>query len=214
MCIHELTVKNCSGDPVRFALFQKAPDLGEDVKVSTLVWFSRYSYPGTAVEFAWETDYSALWCRSEKKLTPGVICGVDQQVHMDPGGINSVTLTFNKNRGVFEFGMKYAGAGGAVFTRCDSTIPDSNKEVDEVTCIGIGMCGSPCFVTETRPDTIIKWIPEADYYLVAGDFKTGEVINPAELMGKAVRLPFNGTHEEVVCFNSDYRLVVEKVKRD
>ncbi|SBS39208.1 hypothetical protein MSP8887_03708 [Marinomonas spartinae] len=194
MTTYTLTVKNESLSPTRFAIFQEAPELGVAGNVFTLAWFSKFAYTGTTAEFAWEIDYSAIWSRPGQKLRPGVVCKTSQDVTVDLDGPNKVTLSYDQSNDAFYFGPTTIGSKGSIFTNCDSSVPNSLDPAFSAYAAGVGvaMSGAGTFLVNTQPNINLTWTPKPKYYLVSGNFKSGEILDVQNILngGKALEIPY------------------------
>lgn len=210
MSIYKLLVKNDSTNPTRFAIFQEKPSLDVGGNVFTLAWFSKYAYQGTTAEFAWEIDYSAIWSRPGQELRPGVICKTSQSKRVDLDGTNTVTLGYDNVNDAFNMSSPVKGNSGSIFTNCDETVPNSNTTPSAAAGIGIAMSGAGTFLVSTQPNMNLTWTPKPKYYLVAGNFKTGEILDTQTIMnsGRALEIPYQGILTQSATLNSQNVLVL------
>lgn len=208
MSNYTLKVTNKSANAIRFAVFQEAPNLGAGVNVFSLAWFSKYAYQDTAVEFGWSIDYSAIWSRPGQQLRPGVICKTNQKKAVDLAGENKVILEYDEVNDAFNFGPVSKGASGSIFTNCDSSVPNSKLVPSAAAGIGIAMSGAGCFITDTQPNKNVTWTPKPKYFLVAGTFKTGEILDIQTIMGQALEIKFEGILSQEAYLNMENQLVL------
>lgn len=191
MTNYSLSVKNNSTNDVRFAMFQQAPDVVSGQNVFTLAWFSKYAYVGTSVQFGWSIEYSAIWSRPGQILRPGVTCKTDQSVDMDLNGVNTVSLGYDNANDAFFFGPSSAGTKGSIFTNCDETVPNSKTTPTAAAGVGIAMSGAGTFLVATQPNINVTWVPKPKYYLVAGNYQTGQILDVQTIMGSALEIPYD-----------------------
>ena len=210
MSTYTLTVKNDSTNPTDFAIFQEAPDLGTGTNVFTLAWFSKYCYQGTTALFTWGIDYSAIWSRPGQILQPGVVCNTAQTVPVDLASKNTTTLSFDAENDAFNFGPLSEGSTGSIFTNCDNSVPNSHTTQSAAAGIGIAVSGAGTFLVDTQPNINTTWTPKPRYYLVAGTFKQGEILDVQTIMngGRALEIPYEGIFGQTATLNKNNQLVL------
>jgi hypothetical protein len=210
MSTYTLTVKNDSTNAVDMAIFQEAPDLGTGINVFTLAWFSKYTYQQTIAVFTWGIDYSAIWSRPGQKLRPGVVCNTSQHVPVDLAAENTTTLTYDAPNNAFNFGPLSKGSVGSIFTNCDNSVPNSNTTPSAAAGIGIAVSGAGTFLVDTQPNQNTTWTPKPKYYLVAGTFKQGEILDVQQIMnaGRALEIPYKGILSQTATLNQNNQLVL------
>ncbi len=208
MSTYTLSVKNSSVNNTRFAVFQKAPDTVSGQNVFTLAWFSKYAYQKTIAEFSWKINYSAVWSRPDQRLQPGVICKTSAGIPVDPFADNTVSLSYDKNNDAFHFGDVTVGSPGSIFTNCDNSVPNSKTTENVVAGVGIGMSGSGTFLVYTQPNINLTWIPKPKYYLIAGDYKEGEILDVQTILGRSLEIDFNGALSVGAELNMNNQLII------
>jgi hypothetical protein len=198
-----LRVKNNSTNNTRFAVFQKAPDTVSGKNVFTLAWFSKYAFKTTVAEFGWEIKYSAIWSRPGQQLRPGVVCRTSQNIPVDINSNNTANLQYNKDYDAFNFEPLTPGAKGSIFTNCDASVPNSKLVPSAAAGVGIGMSGAGTFLAETQPNLNLTWTPKPSYYLVAGGYKTGEILDVQTILGNAYKIEFKGVTTFEITLNEN-----------
>jgi rhizosphere induced protein len=206
MTDYSLTVSNDSLNDVRFAMFQEAPTPQPGQNIFTLAWFSKYAYKNASATFTWSITYSALWSRPGQVLKPGVVCGTGQQLSVDLDGLNSVTLSYDASNDAFHFGDVTKGSPGGVITNCDSSVPNSLTTPSAACGIGIAMSGAGTFLADTQPNINMTWTPKPKYYLIAGNFEVGEILDVQTLMGSALEIPYEGIYKQTAALQKDNML--------
>jgi len=192
MSNYTLRVKNESSNNTNFAVFQEVPNTSALGNVFTLAWFSKYAFVTTTAEFGWSIDYSAIWSRPGQELRPGVVCKTGQTIPVDLNGKNSLVLTYSEEHDAFNFEAPKEGAKGTILTACDSSVPNSLTTPSAAAGVGIGMSGSGVFLADTQPNMEKVWTPKPRYFVIAGSYKQGEILDVQTVFGKAKEIVFNG----------------------
>lgn len=202
MSNYTLRVKNASTNNTNFAVFQKLPDTESGKDIFTLAWFSKYAFENTIAEFGWSIDYSAIWSRPGQELKAGVICKTGQTIPVDiDGNNNKLALTYSREHDAFNFEPAEKGTKGSILTNCDSSVPNTSKTPSGAAGIGIGMSGSGVFLASTQPNMKKIWTPKPKYYVVAGSYKQGEILDVQTIYGDAKEIVFNGISTVSVTLN-------------
>lgn len=177
MTEYTLAVQNNSSNYVDFCVFQTAPDLGLGIAVRTLAWFAEPAYPTTNVVFQWNTSYSFVWSNAGP-LSPGVVFQASQTWDADPmtPALQGVQLTYAA--GAYNFQREPASNdhyAGNLYIDEGGDVPLNDASV------GIGMSGSGTYAVDAQPNQHLVFTPHPKYWLVAGNFDQGQVIDLAEL---------------------------------
>jgi hypothetical protein len=186
---YTLRVVNNSTNFVDMCVFQDDPDIGVP-DVMSLAWFAKPTYPTTTVVFRWTVDYSFIWSETGT-LKPGVFFDASQTWPADPSvvGLSSQTKPGN------QIGFSHPSADAYTFT--STPVPgaqtgslyikeDPNLPLKRAS-VGIGMSGSGTFAVQAQPNMNLTFSPHPKYYLAAGTYSQGEVLdigsitNPAEI---------------------------------
>lgn len=176
MTAYSLDVQNDSSNHVDFCMFQTAPDLG-NVDVMTLAWFVEPAYPTTNVSFDWNTSYSFVWSDAGP-LSPGVTFKASQVWAADPMNptLQGVQLLYPGDAYNFERLQPQAGwQAGSLYIEEGGDVPLRQASV------GIGMSDSGTFAVDAQPNQHLVFQPHPEYWLVAGSFQHGQVLDIAEL---------------------------------
>jgi len=175
---YTLRVINKSSNLVDMCTYQKDPDIGVP-NVMSLAWFAKPAHPTTTVVFRWTVDYSFVWSETGK-LIPGVFFDASQIWPADPSvlGVSSDTRAGNQiglshASGAYNFtSTPTPGAQvGSLYVKEDASIPLKQASV------GIGMSGSGTFVVQSQPNLNLSFTPHPVYYLAAGTYTQGEVLD-------------------------------------
>lgn len=176
---YSLTVVNDSTNFVDMCMYQVDPDIGVP-NVLSLAWFSKPAEPTTTVTFTWTVNYSFIWSETGT-LQPGVTFNASQNWPADPSvvGVSSPSKAGNQigfsdpQGGAYTFtSTATQGAKvGTLYIAEDPTIPLKQASV------GIGMSGSGTFAVQAQPNQYLTFTPHPIYYLAAGTYQQGEVLD-------------------------------------
>jgi hypothetical protein len=179
---YSLTVHNNSTNFFDMCMYQEQPDLS-DYEALSLAWFSNPTYPSTHTTFTWNVDYSFVWSETGE-LSPGVHFAATQAWPADPNvvGVSTPTNAGNqvsivRDRNAYTFVSKGVAKAqpGTLYIAQDPSIPLRQAAV------GIGMSGAGTFAVQAQPRLQLTFTPHPKYYLVAGSFQQGEVLDIGSL---------------------------------
>jgi rhizosphere induced protein len=180
---YTLRVVNQSSNFFDMCVYQEDPDLGVQDALS-LAWFAKPAYPTTTVVFRWTIDYSFIWSETGE-LIPGVFFDASQVWPADPSvnGVsspdhagNQIGFSHPSDRAYTFTSTPTPGARtGSLYIKEDATIPLKRAAV------GIGMSGSGTFAVQSQPNMNLNFTPHPVYYLAAGTFSEGEVLDIAAI---------------------------------
>lgn len=179
---YSLTVINDSTNFVDFCVFQSAPDLGVQ-NVNALAWLAEPAYPTTTVEFDWTVDYSFVWS-NKGGLALGSVFHASQTWPADPSGVSApqqALLTYGQGAYTFNEGAAPVTSPvvGNLYIREDASVPLREASV------GIGMSGRGTFVVPAQPNQNLVFTPHPKYWVTAGTFTPGQVIDEEQISDKA-----------------------------
>lgn len=187
MTAYSLTVQNNSSGYTNFCMFQSPPDTNLGVQVQTLAWFVEPAYPTTSVTFNWDVDYSFCWSETGP-LSPGVTFTASQVWAADPLDPTLQAVQFHHAEHAYTFERLPADLSrqpGNLYIVQGSDVPLRDASV------GIGMSGSGTHAVDAQPNLNLIFTPHPRYWLVAGDFVHGEVLDMAEL-SNAIEIDYYG----------------------
>jgi hypothetical protein len=190
---YTLRVINESSSLWDMCVYQVDPDLGPSNAMS-LAWFSKPSQPTTTLTFKWTIDYSFVWAETGQ-LIPGVYFDATQNWPADPSIVAPSTpdkagnqVGFTKSGGAFTFTSTPVrdAKPGLLYIQQETTIPENQASV------GIGMSGAGAFAVQAKPNIRLNLSPHPVYWLAAGSFAQGEVLDIGAINGPTdVRFPPN-----------------------
>ncbi|CRK60293.1 hypothetical protein [Alloactinosynnema sp. L-07] len=184
---YTLRVVNDSTNFVDMCVYQEDPNLGVP-NVLSLAWFAKPAYP-----IRWTVDYSFVWSETGT-LVPGVYFDASQTWPADPT-VNGVTTETKAGN---QIGFSHPSANAYTFT---STPTDGAqvgslyiKEASNIplkrASIGIGMSGAGTFAVQSQPNLNLTFTPHPVYYLAAGTYSQGEVLDIGSITDKTdIRFP-------------------------
>jgi hypothetical protein len=191
---YTLRVINNSTNFADMCVYQEDPDIGVP-NVLSLAWFAKPAQPTTTVVFRWTIDYSFVWSETGT-LIPGVYFDASQVWPADP----SVLGTSSPSKGGNQIGFSHPSAGAYTFTSTPSTgaqkgslyiKEDSNIPLKRAS-VGIGMSGAGTFAVQSQPNLNLTFTPHPIYYLAAGTFTQGEVLDIGSVTNPTdIRFPAN-----------------------
>jgi hypothetical protein len=168
---YTLTVKNESNSQTEYAVYQTDP--GFPSVAVPLVWEDVRVKANAETGLSWNADYSLSWSNSAD-LKPGSVYHPVQTLPVSPGVVREDGAELTDTHGVL--GMHRASppkqADGTLSLEELSTVPRGDASV------ALGMSGRPASVLKAEPNQTLYFTPHPNYWIKAGTFTEGEVINP------------------------------------
>ncbi|MCS7484053.1 hypothetical protein ACFFQW_31495 [Umezawaea endophytica] len=189
---YTLRVVNNSTNFVDMCMYQEDPNLGVPNVVS-LAWFAKPAYETTTVVFRWTVDYSFVWSETGE-LIPGVYFDASQTWPADPSTVGTSTDTKAGN----QIGFSHPSPNAYTFTstpfpgaKVGSLYVTENPNVPlRRSSVGIGMSGAGTFAVQAQPNLNLTFTPHPVYYLAAGTYSQGEVLDIASMTNPTdIRFP-------------------------
>jgi hypothetical protein len=203
---YQLTVVNNSSNLVDLCVYQSPPDLGVQ-NVMALAWLTKRAYPTTTVTFGWSLDYSFVWSNNGT-LAPGTTFKASQTWDADPFNISApqqALLTYADGAYTFNKDAQPVPTPkpGNLYIREDASVPLRQASV------GIGMSGEGTFAVPTQPNQNLVFTPHPEYWVTAGTFERGQVIDEEQISDKA-EVPFPpGVNAMLAILNADNTWTVQ-----
>lgn len=168
--------------PLGFVVFQNPDGLNVPGAVP-LAWLTARVAPRSNVTFTWTVDYSFLQSETGM-LVPGVRVVPQQSVPATPGDPNRDHVQLDYMNGMFTLTTPSrgdaSGQAGALQISQLANVPLGRASV------GIGMSGAGTFVTPAQPNSILVFnVPPPRYWIAAGEFTPGEVLDPETITNVA-----------------------------
>ena len=187
MTAYSLEVQNNSSGYTNFCMYQSPPDTNLGVQVETLAWFVEPAYPTTTTTFAWDVDYSFCWSEAGP-LSAGVTFSASQVWAADPMNPVQQAVQLHRTDRAYTFQRLAADIRrhpGNLYIEQGGDVPLREASV------GIGMSGSGTHAVEAQPNLHLIFTPHPRYWLVAGNFEHGEVLDMAEV-SNAIEIDYYG----------------------
>jgi hypothetical protein len=194
---YSLTIFNNSTQFQDLCVYQKPVDLGVPNAVS-LAWFTAPAWPNTTVTFTWTLDYSFMWSQTGS-LKPGVTFEAQQVVAADPNDLTSNQIQFDFRDGAFTF-VPGPAAGNA--ETGSLYIGQQGGVAPKTAMVGIGMSNAGTFAAEAQPNINLVFTPHPEYWVTAGTFTQGQVVNIEEITNEA-EVPYDSTFSMQAVLGSD-----------
>ncbi|WP_328944947.1 hypothetical protein OG259_29125 [Streptomyces sp. NBC_00250] len=183
---YTLTVTIDSSQFQEICVYQKPVDLGVPNALS-LAWLTAPAWPTRTVPFTWSPSYNFAWSMTGP-LEPGGHFSAWEQIAADPAAQIQNRIGFDHGNGDFGF---VAAAGPAPVGVLEIDVQD---DVPEGTAsVGIGMTDAPVFAVQAEPGAILPFTPHPEYWVTAGTFLQGQVLDIEEITNAAL-VPFDGTY--------------------
>lgn len=180
MTQRQITLVNNSASPTALAILQNA-----DANRGVVAWLAKYAYPGMQIRFTWDDDTLCFVWAATGQVAPGVIVDVSQTFATNPVEGNQIELSYDLAHRTFFFRDPQNGRPGTLSIRQDNTLP-----VNAVVA-GIGMAGKPTVVAQANPNLMTTFMLKSGYFLAAGAFAQGEVIDTDAVRCHPVAFPPN-----------------------
>ncbi|WP_037080736.1 hypothetical protein [Neorhizobium vignae] len=209
---YSLTVLNEHSKWQQFALYQTIPQIiGPSVAPSSLAWMVGGAAAGSATQpsmssFNWTIDYAATVGHIQQLGSAGsprsFMTASTTSVMIDTH--NTVPVTY---QGPFPWGAPgfpaepTDGVKGLIVVKADNTIPDVLVQASKNTYlnVGIAMAGKPTIAVQLEPGITYQFTPKPKYYILAGAFVEGQVIDTATTSA-AYEVSFDGVTDVAVRF--------------
>lgn len=179
---YTVNVTNNSTQFQDLVLYQRLGDGGVPNGIS-LAWLTAPAHPGTTTTFTWKPEYSFEWSRTSQ-LRPGVVFRSEQSRPADPDLLNQNFAVFDSRGGTLGFiDTQRSSAPGTLAISVESSVPP------DTAAIGWGMAGEPFAAVPAYPNYSVVLTPHPEYWIVAGTYQKGEVLDLEEI-GRTAELPF------------------------
>ncbi|WP_099067855.1 hypothetical protein [Nostoc linckia] len=194
---YTLTAINNSTNSTNICVFQQDPNIGVS-NVCSLAWFSKYAYQGTTVNFSWKLNYNFVWSVTGE-LKPGIPFNATQAPVAGLQNNNQISLDYDPIHDAYFFTPSSpitAPPSGILRILETDNIPLKKASV------GIGMDGKGTFVVEAQPNLTLNFTPHPKYYILAGNFTQGQVLDISETTA-ALEVSFDKVYQMTAILNED-----------
>lgn len=201
MAAYTVTCINNSQLNGSFTIFQKPPKITAPAVVYPLAWLARPTAPGSQVTFTWSTDYNFVWAETGD-IASEIHFRASQVIPADPNGQNFVQLTRDSFGATVFSGQNTTGNIGSL------TIRQLSNIVFGRTAVGIGMSGSAIYAILSAPNITAVFTPIPNYWIIFGNYETGDMINPADIGGAVELLYVSSLTARTAVLNLDNLITV------
>ncbi|MEG3938297.1 MULTISPECIES: hypothetical protein [unclassified Microcoleus] len=205
---YTLTVINNSSNPTNIAVFQNDPEIGAK-NVFPLAWFVKFAYPKTTIKFNWTISYNFCWSETGE-LAPGVVFDATQSPVAGLQEKNQILLDYDPNNQAYFFNPitpETVTPLGILHVKQSANVPLKQATV------GIGMSGSGTFVVQAQPNITVNFTPHPKYYVLAGTFTEGQVLDISETTN-APEVEFGpGVYQMTATLNPDNTWTIKPTKQ-
>lgn len=212
---YTLTVRNENSQFQQFALYQTLPNIvGASTDPISLAWALGGAAGGTPSkpslsQFIWQIDYSANagYIRDIGTTTDPRTFLTSSQASVQVDSQNALDVTyqgpFPNGAPAFPNAPKNA-VKGVIQIQSDDLIPTSVKQASQSLSlnVGIAMNGKPTVAVQLLPNLLYQFTPKPRYYILAGSFVQGQVIDTATST-QAFEVAFEGVTDRTVVFNEN-----------
>lgn len=169
---YTLEVRNNSTSVQDFVVYQSDPNLNAN-NASTLAWFVAPLKANARTDLSWNPDYSVSLSDSAD-LKVGAVYRPAQTLPVSPGapGDDGVDLSYIGGVLGMDRAKSLDQSKGTLSLEEPRKIPRDDGSV------ALGMAGRPAFAWKAEPNHTLRFTPHPEYWITAGDFTQGEVINP------------------------------------
>ena len=173
-------ITNNSTSITNLVLYQDAKEWGVP-NAQSLAWAVFPTHPGTSFTDTWGPEYM-FTAGPTGVLKPGVtFAGAwNQFLNPFPGG-DSALFQFDADNGYSFATPTSACPDGQMCLQEDGSLPDDNS-----TSVGFNMGNNgTVFAVQASPNTQLEFAPHPNYWVTAGTYVQGEVLDPNQLTNSA-----------------------------
>lgn len=216
---YSLTVFNENAKWQQFALYQTIPQIiGPSVDPVSLAWMVGGAAAGTPDQpsqssFNWTIDYSVTvgYIQQQGSVASPRSFQTASQTSVMIDTQNTVAVTY---QGPFPFGAPgfptgpTDGTKGLIVAKADATIPTTPTQASKnvYVNVGIAMANKPTIAVQLEPNLTYQFTPKPRYYILAGSFVQGQVIDTAT-SSSAYEITFAGVTDVAVRFTQQNQFV-------
>ncbi|MBR7836867.1 hypothetical protein KDL01_26550 [Actinospica durhamensis] len=150
--------------------------------VLPLAWLTKPAWPTTTVTFDWRETYDFVW-GDAGDVVPGSTFEAGQ---IWPADLNDPVLQqvrLEYDRGAFTFERRTVTGQptpGSLYIQEAASVPPARGDT-----VGIGMSGAGMLIVPTQPNFNLVFTPRPAYYVAAGTFVTGQILDLSEITSAA-----------------------------
>jgi hypothetical protein len=173
-----VVVQNNSGSTTEVCLYRML----SNGNIWPIAWMAQSAHWNLGTTFKWTEQWQFVWAQTQA-LAGGTILQAGQAVNADPTASNAITLTYSAGSGFSFTGQKAGEQPGNYMIVADGTIPPQQVAA------GLGMSGVVNAVIMAQPYFNLSFFPPTQIWIVAGDYKPGQILDPSTL-GSAAQVVF------------------------
>lgn len=209
---YTLTVLNQNSKFQQFALFQTIPDIvGPSVNPVSLAWMLGGAAPGSISnpsqsQFYWEINYQANtgYIQDQGTVTNPRRFATATNANVMINTQNALGVTY---LGTFPYGAPAFpsnptdGKAGLISVQSDDKIPTALQQQSQALSVnvGIAMNNRPTVAVQLLPNLLYQFTPKPTYYILAGSFVQGQVIDTAT-SSAAFEVKYQGVTDRTIVF--------------
>jgi len=212
---YDLTVLNENSKFQQFAVYQTIPNIvGASTNPLSLAWMLGAAASGkpsnpSKSRFDWTIDYTAYtgYVQDIGSTTDPRRFTTSSNLSVMIEQQNKLDVTY---QGSFPYGVPAFptdptnGKSGLVQVQADGEIPThaETRSRNMTINVGIGMNNKPTVVVELLPNILYQFTPKPTYYIIAGSFVEGQVIDTATSTA-AYEVRYDGVTSRTIRFTEE-----------
>jgi rhizosphere induced protein len=216
---YSLTILNENAKFQQFALFQTIPQvIGASFDPISLAWMVGGAAAGSPTnpsqsQFRWTIDYAATagYIQDLGTTTNPRSFQTASQVGVMIDSANTLDVAY---QGSFPYGAPgfpnapTDGTKGLIVVKADGSIPTVAVQASQKVSVNVGlaMAGRSAIAVQLEPNLIYQFTPKPRYYVLAGAFVQGQVIDTA-ISSAAYEIVFQGVTDMAVRFTQNNQFV-------
>jgi hypothetical protein len=197
MAHYSLTVENQAPSGNFVCVYTTMPGQEQLHNVFSLAWFTSGIESGDHAKFEWDLDYSFAWSKTAA-LGHGVISKTWSQRPADPAITDRKRVIFRQGDYSYEFrdpisdtNPQAPSGSESLLIHCDETVKFHDAS------IGLGISGTAAIAIEAQPNNEFVFTAHPAYWVVAGNFIKGQVID-INRMSNPYEVVYNGTTDRKI----------------
>ena len=189
-----------------FCVFQSLPDMGAQHPMG-LAWLVKSLHRDTFSSFSWSINYSFVWAETGE-LKPGIQFDAGQVLPADPSdngpryGQNQAHFDKVNNAYLLTPAPVSEAREGSLYVQTKSNVTPGTVSV------GIGMSDSGTCAIQAEQNMVLNFTPNPKYWIVAGTYTQGQVINVSAITG-AAEVKFDSGYSMTAILGQDNRWTIK-----
>jgi hypothetical protein len=180
---YTLRLFNNSNKDWDFCVYQNDPNI-DNPEVMSTAWFVQPLAQSSRSTISWNLDWDFIWDQTGE-LQPGITFDASQVWPADPAAVNvwstpqsagdQVTFAYDPIKKEYTFGsgdgQSHQPQNGTLYIYQQGSVPSNQSSV------GLAMSGNPVYAMQAQPNIVAEFTPHPVYFITAGSFETGEVLD-------------------------------------